>query len=646
MATAMPNAPSMIDAAVWWAAQGFPIFPVFELREDGKCACGPTPDCIKADSAGKHPRIGKWQLLATTDAIQIREWWTRWPNANIGICCGQELDGGGFLLVVDVDPRHDGDMHLALLEQKYSELPHTARNVTGGGGQHIFLRSSRKVKSRSNALGPGVDVKCDRGYVLAPPSNHKSGGRYRRDAGFDIADTVIADAPNWLTILADPPEVTTRETSSKAADAFIEGGRHDAVVSLTGTLRRRGLSPAEMLPTLLAVNSARCRPPLDEHEVKKIAYSASWNATDPLHPSNDPWNIMTAEQIFAPLPPYPWLLPGLHLAPGRISLLNGDANVGKTVVAMSIALGVASGRPVWGVYRPEKRGPVLHLNGEIGSYIARERYQRLARGMGIPQAELETTLRLSNYPAARLDDPDFEAKLRLACEGHALVVVDSLRAFSGALDEKAKEIGIALLMLARVSDATGATILVLHHNRKPPADGAGRVVDSISGSTSILGSSECAFIMFREKEGPITVKHERSPVGKYLPDFGLQFEDVENNGDARWGLRVVHMEQQQIDGIKQRANAAKKASELSTTQKAIRATLEKHAGVFRGSKDAFRAACGVGKNPFLEGLAFMTSHGEVRQEGTYHQPEWHLVVTSIRMRTSPDSSGLGNHESG
>ncbi len=633
MASAMPETPSMLDSALWWAARGFPVFPVFELREDGKCSCGPTKDCEKNDSAGKHPRVGQWQLLATVEASKVREWWGRWPTANIGICCGHQLAGGGHLLVVDVDPRHDGDMHLALLEQKYGELPPTVRNITGGEGQHIFFRSARKVKSRSNALGPGVDVKCDRGYVLAPPSNHKSGRRYVRDAGFDIADTAIAEAPSWLTILADPPEVTTREPA-KAADAFIEGGRHDAMVSLAGTMRRRGISPPEMLPSLLAVNSSRCRPPLDEHEVKKIAYSANWNATDPIAGGSDPWNIMTAEQIFAPLPPYPWLIPGLHLAPGRISLLNGDANVGKTVVAMSIALGVASGRPIWGIYRPERRGPVLHLNGEIGSYIARERYQRLARGMGIPPEELLQTLKLSNYPAARLDDLDFEEKLRLACEGHVLVVIDSLRAFSGALDEKAKEIGIALLMLARVSEATGATILVLHHNRKPPKEDAGRVVDAISGSTSILGSSECAFIMFREKDGPIAVKHERSPVGTYLPDFGLTFDDVEQDGDKRWGLRVTHLEPQQVARLKERAQAVKDAVELLHTRKAIRDVLEKHAGVFRGSKDAFRAAAGIGKNPFLKGLSSMTSDGEVRQEGSYHNPEWHL--SSIQ--TNPDLS--------
>ncbi len=336
------------------------------------------------------------------------------------------------------------------------------------------------------------------------------------------------------------------------------------------------------------------------------------------------WNIMSAKAIFAELPPYPWLIKGIHLAPGRITLLNGDADVGKTVIAMSIALAVASGEPLWGVYEVDRPGKVLHLNGEIGVYIGRERYQRQARVMGISWEQLEGKLELSNYPGTRLDDENFEAELRELCAGVTLVIIDSLRAFSGALDEKAKEIGIALLMLARVSEATGATIIVLHHNRKPSKDDVGGAKAAISGSTAILGGSECAYVMFKEKGGPITVKHERSPLGRPLDDFGLKIEDVEKDGDYRWGLRVVHMEGEQMTRLEAAAKKAKEAAEDEKAAEAILATLSRYAGVFRGSKEAFRSACGIGKIPFLRALANLNTEGKVRQDGTYHVPEWHL----------------------
>ncbi len=613
----------MLREALGWASMGFPVFPVFEMTPRG-CACSDA----KCTAPGKHPRVAKWQLLATTEDQTIREWFGRWKNANIGICCGRELSGGGFLFAIDVDPRHDGDVTLALLEQKHGALPETPRNLTGGGGHHILFRAPRLVKSRSNALGDGVDVKCDRGYILAPPSNHESGRAYQRDAGADVGEVPIADVPPWVLVIADKPEPKSR-TEIKDADAFIEGGRHNAIVSLAGTLRRRGLRAVEMLPTLLAVNAARCRPPLDDTEIKRIAGSSSWAPSDPL-PGSDggqkgiPW--LPAAEIFAPLPPYPWLIHGLHIAPGRITLLSGYADVGKTVVAQSMALSVAAGKPIFGVYSVARPGAVLHLNGEISGYLARERYQRLARAMGLDLRLLieQDRLRLANYPRITLDEKDAEARLTLACEGCVLVVVDSLRSFSGSIDENSKEIGVALLMLARVSEATGATIIVLHHNRKPQKDQIGGAKMAISGSSSIPGGSESIFVMSADKGGPIVVEHERTPLGKKLATFGLRIEDVGEGNDPRSGLRVVHMEGEQLSREDEASKAARVQRDVARAVDAILTTLRKGGGGFKGSRKDLRAVSGVGEVPFSHALASLLTSGDVLKRGTYHEPEWHV----------------------
>lgn len=621
MSAAVARARSMLEHALFWASRGLHVFPLFEVRKDGTCACGPTDECKKMHSAGKHPRIPRWQIFSTDEEKQIREWWTRWPTANIGIQCGTDLPGGGHLLVVDVDPRHDGDVTLALLEQRYGYLPETPRNLTGGAGQHIFLRAKRSVPSGANRLGAGVDVKCRGGYVVAPPSSHASGTPYTRDAGADIEDTPLAEAPEWVLILADPPR---SEAAKQAPDAIIEGGRHTALVSLAGSMRRRGLSGHEIFPTLEAVNAHRCHPPLDDVSVKRIAYSATWDPADPMQ-GNDPWKLLSTAQIFAPLPPYPRLIEGLHLAPGRISLLNGYANAGKTIVAISIALAVATGERVWDVYKPARVGKVLHLNGEVSSYLVRERYHRLARGTGVDVDALVAggNLALSNYPTCRLDDDEFEAALALACSGYQLVIIDSLRAFSGALDENAKEIGVALFKLARVSEATGATILVLHHNRKTNDKDQGSVKEAIAGSSSIFGGSECAYVMEQKvKGGPVVVYHERSPIGRTLPDFGLLIEDVEHEGDRRWGMRVVHMEGEQMEDLEKRARSARDALETEKASEAIMEAVRRHAGHFRGSREQLRSAAGIGKSPFLRSLNSLVERRLLLEEGTYHRPEW------------------------
>lgn len=347
-------------------------------------------------------------------------------------------------------------------------------------------------------------------------------------------------------------------------------------------------------------------------------------------PSGPSWNVMLPEVIFAPLPPYPWLISGIHLAPGRMTLLNGYADVGKTVIAMSISLAVASGRPLWGLFRPARTGIVLHMNGEIGSYIARERYQRLAKAAGIDSAELIASgnLRLANYPAVRLDDRDFEAEMLKACEGVTLVIIDSLRAFSGALDEKDKEIGVALLMLARVSEATGTTFLVLHHNRKPSKDNIGGAKMDISGNSSILGGSECAFVMRAEKGGPITVEHERSPIGRPLADFGLRIVDVPQGSNPRWGLAVEHLDGEQLEKAVEEAKAKHANRGLEEIRVAIHAHFVKHAGVHEGSRETLRVVVGVQRDRFIKAFGAMLADGEVRQSGSYHRPQF-ILQTAI-----------------
>jgi hypothetical protein len=110
---------------------------------------------------------------ATRDETQIREWWTRWPEANIGIPTGA-VSGCD---VLDIDPRHGGEISLEELESQYGKLPETAEQLTGGGGRHLLFRHQEGVGCKVGIL-PGIDVRGDGGYILVAPSNHISGRRY------------------------------------------------------------------------------------------------------------------------------------------------------------------------------------------------------------------------------------------------------------------------------------------------------------------------------------------------------------------------------------------------------------------------------------------------------------------------------------
>ena len=90
-----------LAAALDYGRRGWAVVPLHTLTGDG-CSCGRL-DC---SSPGKHPRIktGADHSAASTDAEQISQWWSLWPDANIGLVTGRRSG----LLVVDVDPRHGG----------------------------------------------------------------------------------------------------------------------------------------------------------------------------------------------------------------------------------------------------------------------------------------------------------------------------------------------------------------------------------------------------------------------------------------------------------------------------------------------------------------------------------------------------------
>jgi len=240
---------TLAEAALWYASRGIPVFP-----------CRPR---------GKEPLVEGGFHAATTDEARIREWWRRWPAANVGVPTGAVT---GWL-VVDVDPRDGGDETLGGWLSKYGRWPATAEATTGGGGRHILFRHVAGL--RCGPLAPGVDLKTGGGYIVVAPSVHPSGNRYSWD-GLEGAEALanLADPPGWLLRLAREKRPPTG--SSAAPGRKIGAGRRNIeLTSIAGVLRSRGAGEAELLDLLGRINERLCDPPLRADEVERIAQSVS-----------------------------------------------------------------------------------------------------------------------------------------------------------------------------------------------------------------------------------------------------------------------------------------------------------------------------------------------------------------------------------
>jgi putative DNA primase/helicase len=154
---------------------------------------------------------------ATKDEASIRATWTSRPDANVGVATGAVSS----IFVLDVDPQHGGEESFAKLVAEHGALPATRTVKTGGGGRHYYFKHpGGKVRNSVKKLGAGLDVRGDGGYVVAPPSNHKSDGTYE---WLDERDP--ADAPAWLlALVVAPPEAKTAAPSKERTDFGVDGG--------------------------------------------------------------------------------------------------------------------------------------------------------------------------------------------------------------------------------------------------------------------------------------------------------------------------------------------------------------------------------------------------------------------------------------
>ena len=100
------------------------------------------------------------------------------------------------LIVLDVDPDHGGDKTLEALLNDHGPLPPGALVRTGSGGRHLYFAHPGGVirNDAGRRLGPGLDIRGDGGYIIAPPSRHASGASYR----WDGQDRHLPDPPDWL----------------------------------------------------------------------------------------------------------------------------------------------------------------------------------------------------------------------------------------------------------------------------------------------------------------------------------------------------------------------------------------------------------------------------------------------------------------
>lgn len=616
---------TQLETALELAAAGHAIFP--------------------CDAEHKRPLpLGSWREHATTNPESIRIWWQEWPNALPAIALPADV------VVVDVDPRNGGFASCEGLELPDTRSVKTAgggAHLYYKVPSDRPVKNGPLHKSKGYEERVGIDIKTAGGYVIAPGVARADGKRYElaRDIAIAPAPEWLLVAKSRGTLDTPGPEgkpvapiiwsasEDTQDAMTPGLVAMLaprlaaKGQRHEVARAVGGALAASGWSDAaienlvrqlpaddplgrvrdalgaaarfragEATPGFGALERAGYAPGLvaamrtmsGGGMLEELAATAEQRAAVKLVESSDAFGrIVRLDNIRSPIPPVPWLVEALNIAPGPPTLFAGYGGLGKSMLVQMVVVCAATGRPLFSSM-PVRKSRVLHLDYEQGERTTTARYKRLAADLGCSDAELAAALDIISPPTVNLVTPGIEEGLAVMCSTYDLCVIDSLRASTPGLDENSSVMREPLDMLFRVSGRTGCTFLVIHHARKPDRNDKGGHGNQDMRGTSAINDASQTVIMLNsppQRDGKpafagFTVAPGKVRDGRKFDPFGVSIDDTELEGyPFDKGLRLT------IVDAEGRAAAARAEAD-ATDEMLILNLISASAGrAFRGGRD-------------------------------------------------------------
>ena len=282
----------LLNAALEYAASGWPVLPLHSPMDSHRCSCG-KPSCT---SIGKHPRTEHGVLGATTDEPTIRSWWQAWPDANIGLACGNGR------VVVDVDDSRA----LEEFEAQYGTLPVTPRQQTGKGLHLVFSSNGAPIGNKVR-FAPCMDLRADGGYIVAAPSRHANGAVYTWVVGLGYDEIEPAPLPEAIVSLLAAADKADHEPLDPIAvlAGVSEGARNQELFRYACRLLGYNKLTAPEVRFLVLAAAHACKPPMENSEVEAILRSASKYREGDADGSQPAWPPLIPFDTPTHLPPFP-----------------------------------------------------------------------------------------------------------------------------------------------------------------------------------------------------------------------------------------------------------------------------------------------------------------------------------------------------
>lgn len=570
----------IFDAAIKYAKRGWSVFPVRK---------------------NKTPYTNNGFKDATTDTQVITNWWKKFPDANVAIATGSKSNG---LVIIDIDIDEDKGIHGDESFQDWCNdeglYIDSLTAVSGRGGKHLYFTSTEKYGCKIGAL-PGVDIKGEGGYIIAPPSIHENGNAYFFDGDEDEDEIVClqedSDAEYFFNEMFKGSSGDNKPL--EIPKEVNEGNRNDMLFKMASSLQAKGVEDDVILATLQGYNEKNCCPPLSDEELEGIVANVlrryekgsqkKEEEPEKEKESKKIRKLKTAESLMSRDIPMPKTFVGvgneLPLLVEGTCILSAKPKLGKSWFALALCLAVAKGESFLG-YKTHKCS-TLYLDLETSEAIQKKRLVKILQGEQAPTnfyLDTETDAIgdgfMEQIEAYLQEDPNI-----------GIVVVDVFQIIRSPLKNyKESEYAHAyrdITPLNELAQKYHISIILVCHDRKAvdPDD----PFSNILGSTGLQGAASQMIVMFkRKKDDPIHISIKGKTIDG-LPDLDVELDNAQwkiaENGSPEDRERIAAQREYMASDIRKAVIklAEQEGGWKGTSKSLIAAAVDKDIGLLEDS---------------------------------------------------------------
>jgi hypothetical protein len=452
--------------------------------------------------AGKVPPDGIWQKACSKRAEYDPK---KFNGFNAGIACGK----ASGTIVFDAD---NLELVSAYLEANGLELPPTFTVVSGrdGGGLHKYYQYPDDGRNYGKTAQKkyGFDVLGSGAQVVCPGSVHPDTGRQYKI----LDDLPIAPAPKWILNLVSHDKKTEHQPGSTGPDVVLDSlnlheaikdlilnpppkpGRSEAEMSVINSMVAHGYGYEQILSILeqypigekhRGSGSGRFRRLQGAIAKAKIFTDGGRQETSKEAPEKFPVPITAAALRGMNFKAPEWIIAGILLV--GLYIFAAKPKMGKSMMALNLALSVASGGVALGAIPVRDTGEVIYFSLEDNYRRLKQRLDKMCPGVWP-----ENLLIYDTWAGVPFVESIITDKTRL-------VIIDTLQ--RTRTDRNAGKQDLyqydykSIAPLQTIASQKNIAILIIHHLRKSDDDDPH---SCISGSLGLTGAADGTWVLKRK----------------------------------------------------------------------------------------------------------------------------------------------------